>query len=273
MRRQLMILVALAAALAPAVLAERAWAPRECGGCGQWAGFARSAVIGPDYTPPVSLEILSQQGRRFEGEFAGLGGPDTKTAVEGTLSESGQLSLVGRGEQGGVIVINGKATALPNPSEGGVVGPNYFQGRYELRMADGTRDRGRLVAVHQVPDPRAPSIAGSWAGTAQGVGNPNDGPVAALFTQTADGILAGRLSLDTGERSASFELVGHAAALEGGGVGVALVGGGDDGMIIINGFGDGSLRELSLSYRWIGGPGGFEAAEEGSIIIIGGSPA
>ena len=265
MRHKLIIIVsaALLAATMQAGTAGAADRPPVHPATGHWAGFAGSAVDPSDPSAPFSVQIASQTGPLVRGEVVGIGNPDIKSTLTGIVTPAGRASLLARGGDGGFIIDWTPATLAEIPG----MQPCIFEGRYR-GFGRRTAGRGPLLVVHQIPDPEAPSVAGSWRGTAQGIGTPDIRPVEAQFTQTADGLLAGRLTLGTVEGAATFDLAGRAAALEDGGVGIEMVGGGDDGMIIINGFGERSpVSELRLSYQVVGGP---DSGEEGGFIIVGG---
>ncbi|MGH2760549.1 MAG: hypothetical protein ACRDKJ_13455 [Actinomycetota bacterium] len=72
--------------------------------------------------------------------------------------------------------------------------PCIFEGRYGITFADGSHDKGDVVAaVHQVPDSDAPSFEGNWQGSARALGNPEIVPVDACFSQDRQGAIGGRI--------------------------------------------------------------------------------
>jgi hypothetical protein len=156
---------------------------------GHWAGFFRS-VDNPDIRGGLSLDVSSQEERRFVGELSLSPGPTVP--VEGTIAESGEMGMVGRSAEVDNLTIEGRSCAF---AEQAGLNPCCFEGRFAVTMADGSRQRGDVVAVHQT-GPRPSSLIGQWFGSASAPDGA-DISVDATFSQDSTGAISGTLTWET----------------------------------------------------------------------------
>jgi hypothetical protein len=261
----------LAAVLVTTGLAPSAWAsPTPHMTTGNWQGFLQG-VDDPNIRDGFTMTISSQVGRRFDGDVCGMI-IDGCTPIEGTISSSSEIAIVGRGSQVQRLTIEGSSRAFAE-NLAGELDPCILEGRFGIVLRDGTRHDGDVVAVHVPPDtPDAPSFAGERFGSTS-----NGGAVQATLSQDG-GDLTGRLTLTESRGTAhAFSLVGTAFS-DASGDGVLLVGSADDALIAIGAIAPderGGAGELGGSYvmlKEVDPAPGHARIERGSITLSIESP-
>jgi hypothetical protein len=131
---------------------------------GRWTGFHGT----PDRseaghgTPDLhfTLDVLSQQNRRFQGLVSGLGDSEP-IPVEGTVSESGNINLQGHGTDGTHLVA--RADLTETDAEGSLV-PQVAEGSLELQGLPEGPIAAHLVAVQQPVEASLTNVEGDYQG-------------------------------------------------------------------------------------------------------------
>lgn len=172
MRRVVMLLVLSSLVGATTVVPAAGAGPDVPDLSGSWRGFTQ--IVGgipPDDNTPAALEVLVQEGRRFSGM---LSTGEMSCMLDGTLSESSQLSAQGSCGPMSRLVVHGKVTDVNQ--FGGIV-PCVLEGRWTLTSA-GSNQQGDLVLLHAEGHP-ADELAGSWEGAASQEGTGRTIPLTA----------------------------------------------------------------------------------------------
>ena len=192
---------------------------------GHWVGFAQS-VDDPNIRDQFTMDVSSQSKRRFSADICGMI-IDGCTPVQGTIAESGHLSVVGRSSPAQILKVEGTSHGLTSALPG-EFDPCVFEGHFTIALADGSHHNGNLVAVHQVPDADAPSFAGERFGRTS-----NGDTAHATLSQDGRGAITGLLELtDPSGAARAFRLNGQAFGDSTHG-GFLLVGGARDALIAI----------------------------------------
>ncbi|MEO7803361.1 MAG: hypothetical protein ABIS18_02700 [Actinomycetota bacterium] len=105
------------------------------------AGVVIHDMTGTWTSETVSLEVDNQVNRRFTGVISFVDDPNIRPNIrlDGTVSESGHVSMVGNGP-GVQLVIQGKLTEA-------TIIPCVFEGRYQRRLRDGSVETGEIQGL------------------------------------------------------------------------------------------------------------------------------
>src|SRR5438876_3086856 len=156
---------------------------------GRWAGYFDSAS-NPGFRGAISIQIASQDGRRFAGEICLPPGPCTP--VMGTISNSGEFTMTGRSSEVRSIEMHGS----PFDAHAGV--DSSIVGDYHIMRTGGSIDKGNVVVVHQAPESDVPAnLAGMWGGQATPQGTAAARPVEVTFGIGRTGAITGSLAWAT----------------------------------------------------------------------------
>ena len=231
---------------------------------GRWAGYFDSAS-NPGFKGALSIQISSQDGRRFAGEICLPPGPCTP--VMGTISDSGVITMTGRSAQVRSIEMHGKPFDRNTGVDSSIVGD------YHIVRSGGSIDRGNVAVVHQASDNDVPAhFAGMWGGQATPQGSAAALPVEVTFEIDRRGAITGSLAWATIDPRSS--IVGQTIRANGADQ-IAMVGLLDDAIVVANLAPSGSVTDL----RGIDGSYGLIASvdrgllEQGHISLFHNIPA
>ena len=170
---------------------------------GRWSGFFDS--FGDRFGTAgvrgaLSIQITSQDGRRFAGEVCFP--PNPCTPLMGTIAASGQMTMTGQN-----VEIHGS----PYDRSTNV---STIVGNYNIMRAPGALEQGNVVIVHQssqgVP---AADVAGMWGGHATPLGTAAARPILAIIETDLTGAITGTFGWEQPE--ARSEMVGQAMRVNG----------------------------------------------------------
>ena len=217
---------------------------------GRWSGYFDSASS----RGAVSMQVLWQNGRRFGADVCFASDPCMP--ANGTIAESGEMTITGRG----AMVIHGhpfeRSTAL-------------FVAEYHLMNLTGSSDQGNVVIVHHGSRAVPPAgIAGDWGGQATPEGTAAARPVATILEADDTGAITGRMGWTTAE--ARSQIAGQAVRA-GDADEIAIVGLLDDSILAATLAPSAPQREthrLTGTYQLLSSVRSSPARETGSIYFI-----
>lgn len=224
MKRSSVWLFAIAILMADSVTAAAAAAPNVTG---RWAGYfdsfgARFGTAG--VRGALSIQISSQDGRRFAGEICFSSA--SCTPVMGTVAESGEMTMTGRSAGVQSVEIHG------SPFERSTAIVSTIVGRYSIMRTHGSLEQGNVVVVHQVSQDGPPAdVAGMWGGHATPEGTAAARPVVTILETDRTGAITG--SLGWVQADARSGMVGQAMRANGVDE-IAIAGLLDDALLVAN---------------------------------------
>lgn len=187
---------------------------------GEWLGFYRAVGTSPGIKL-VRVAITEQERRRFSGKL--LVG-DSLFDIEGTISASGNVHIIGCGQDGLMI---GKHD-FHDMGEGAAI----LAGGFKLHFTNGDRERGAVILLRGHRRPAGPPPAGKWAGTL--VSNANEatlGLTATFSNKTMPNLGLGAITDPETEQTLPLALVG---SISGKGTAI-LIGLGPQAVLVLRG--------------------------------------
>lgn len=196
---------------------------------GSWTGFFQG-VGNPDFRGPASLEVSSQDNRRFTGIFTT---GDMTCMLDGTISASMMMSASGDCGFMSHLVLQGRVSEL---DAAGGINPCTLDGRWSLNAPTGAVT-GNLGLLHLQGGP-VELASGHWEGRAVAPDSPDQPAMADFRAIPPDGgdrtMKQGVGTVMVGE--AAFDIAYDIAVrAESDTHGFALVGGGESGILFVMG--------------------------------------
>ena len=119
---------------------------------GSWNGFYENDA-NPADQGPASLEVGKQTGRRLT---AAITLKNFRFMLDGLIRPDHTVRLAGQAGDAALTI-----EGLDQAFGGGFIAELH----YTLAAPDGAMERGVLLVVQDVADPRAPNVVGAWQGT------------------------------------------------------------------------------------------------------------
>jgi hypothetical protein len=191
--------------------------------------------VTPDTGGRFTIEVISQDHRGLNGVITGFG-DSAPVPMQGTISDSGHLSLQAHGVDGTHIVINGETSGQGITPGASHITPVVLVGgmtKSRGSMLGGTQHE--LVAVQEPTEASLKRVEGTYEGEIRGLDGGCRATMTATFTQTRTAGPAAEVSIGGERFDAAVALIDYFDEQKQLQTGMALVGGGDSGLILVQG--------------------------------------